>query len=370
MRSFAWLLLLTGCGRPASLTLDLFLSGAPQPASLRVTLFGHGRVGQATLDVHNKTFPGNLRITPLDVSQPDPRVLVDGLDGAGVLVGQAATRYRSPLPGQDQMVVLTLGPPLHDVDQDGVPDVIDDCPTDYDPDQLCVVRDASVADDAGDSGVASGIQLLSVTSQIAPLSLTNRLGIPAPTVPAGSLLLAWFGFGYTANTAVPTIMPPSGWSLVRRTDNGTAGTLAVYSHIAADTDPVVFNWQTNQTGTCIGWIAAYSGVDTSALTAGIGEVLPIEAMTYSAPSVRTGKPNSMVVTSIYGRDKSSATTLWSASADLGVDVLANLWSGSYRSGAGVESLQPAVGITVPVTFSTSPVQSWVIVDVAILSPAP
>jgi hypothetical protein len=141
-----------GCGGPTSLGLDVSLSGGlAEPDSLRVTLYGAGRLGTQTAPLASagKRLPGRLVVTPVDAGTPGFRWLLEGLDPLGAVMAQAAAA--TPLAaGRETDVAALLAGKLQDTDGDGVPDVIDDCPSTPDPMQNCAApRDLGAPGDGG-----------------------------------------------------------------------------------------------------------------------------------------------------------------------------------------------------------------------------
>jgi hypothetical protein len=119
-----------------TLLVDLQLaSGMPQPGALRLSLFHDGVVGRSTVPTGGRDLPGTLLVQNVPAG-PGLRILCEGLDGAGKLLEQAAQTV-SIAGGKENHLSLTLGALLPDSDGDGVPDVIDDCPGEADPDQKC-----------------------------------------------------------------------------------------------------------------------------------------------------------------------------------------------------------------------------------------
>jgi hypothetical protein len=119
-----------------TLFIDVRLAaGQAQPNALRLSLYHDGLLHRSTVPTAGKTLPGSLLVKNV---QPGPalRVQLDGLDGAGKMIEQAASLADIKEKIENHLA-LTLGPPLADADGDGVPDVIDDCPELPDPDQLC-----------------------------------------------------------------------------------------------------------------------------------------------------------------------------------------------------------------------------------------
>ncbi len=156
----AALLCAGGCGSDTTLLLQLSLAaGVAQPDHVRISLYGDGLYGTpSTLPITaaGKQLPGTVFVGPLASSTPDFRLQVDGLDAAGALGSQAATRPRLA-SGQQQAVALILDRPTADTDGDGVPDSIDDCSAIPDPDQRC---GAPGVDGAGAGDLPPGVDLL------------------------------------------------------------------------------------------------------------------------------------------------------------------------------------------------------------------
>jgi hypothetical protein len=168
---------------------------------------------------------------------------------------------------------------------------------------------------------------------VAQTSGSSSLSIAAPAgAQAGDLLLA------TIDARVDgwrPIVPPAGWTLVRRDSDGGAGATlsqAVYYHVAGVADPAIYTWTWPVSRAAAGAILAYGGVDpTNPIDAASG------AYTYGsaqivAPAVTTGAENETVVAlfgsngtramllppGLTGRsDTSAGTALRAATGDLG-----------------------------------------------------
>jgi RHS repeat-associated protein len=96
-----------------------------------------------------------------------------------------------------------------------------------------------------------------------------------------------------------TIGAPSGWTLVRRTNNAgpTSNSLAVYRKLATGSEPASYAWNVSGATFGVGGIQGFSGIDT---------VNPIDvengqstasSTTHATPNVTTTLGNAMVVTS-------------------------------------------------------------------------
>src|SRR6267142_644605 len=95
------------------------------------------------------------------------------------------------------------------------------------------------------------------------------------------------------------INPPSGWTLVRRTDNSgpTSNSLAVYYKVAGGSEPASYAWSVSGASFSVGGIQGFTGVDSaSPIQVENGQSTP-SATTHATPSITTTVANSMLVTS-------------------------------------------------------------------------
>ena len=89
---------------------------------------------------------------------------------------------------------------------------------------------------------------------------TTSVNVAKPTsTVSGDFLLAQIL--YQNGTSVATLTPPSGWTLVRRTDNGTALGQAIYYRFAGGSEPTSYTWTFSSSTVAAGGIARYTGVD-------------------------------------------------------------------------------------------------------------
>ena len=156
-----------GCNQPTSVRVSLALGdGAPAPAQLRLSLYDvYGRVVDGASLGSPPSLPGDV-VVLLSSNAAFVRVLADGA-AADTTTLEAITSGEVASGGEGR-VSLTLGTAmLPDVDGDGVPDGIDNCPTVPNPDQACargdgkgdVCRDGNGGPPPDDGGVQPGNDL-------------------------------------------------------------------------------------------------------------------------------------------------------------------------------------------------------------------
>src|SRR4029077_2616965 len=95
---------------------------------------------------------------------------------------------------------------------------------------------------------------------------------------------------------IPTITPPSGWTLARSDTNGTVMVQSVYWHLAGGSEPANYTFTFNQpVASAVGAIDAYSGVNTTTRVDVSGGQTNASSTSITAPSVTTTVANDMVV---------------------------------------------------------------------------
>ena len=99
------------------------------------------------------------------------------------------------------------------------------------------------------------------------------------------------------NTA--TITAPSGWTLVRRTNNTNSNpnSLATYYKVAGSSEPTTYTWTLGSSAGAAGGIETFSGVNTSDPIDVEAGQNTANAVTLTAPSVTTTSAYEMLVTS-------------------------------------------------------------------------
>ena len=129
----------------------------------------------------------------------------------------------------------------------------------------------------------------SATTTGATLTLAKPSGVAANDVLIASI-------GLTPSSVA--ISPPSGWVLVRRTDNAgpTSNSLAVYYKVAGASEPASYAWGVTGASFTVGGVQAFTGVDTATpLDVENGQATP-SATTHATPGVTTTLANTLVVT--------------------------------------------------------------------------
>jgi hypothetical protein len=124
---------------------------------------------------------------------------------------------------------------------------------------------------------------------------TSSLSINRPTgTAANDVLIASIGL----RPSSATISAPSGWTLVRRTDNTTGQTnsLAVFRRVAGASEPASYAFDVTGAVHSVGGIQAFMNVDTAnPIDVEAGQATA-SALTHATPSVTTTVPNAMLVT--------------------------------------------------------------------------
>jgi hypothetical protein len=105
----------------------------------------------------------------------------------------------------------------------------------------------------------------------------------------------------------PTITAPSGWTLVRLDVNSSTMRQAIYTKIAATSEPSSYTWSFSAKGSTTGIIAAYQGVDpTTPVDAASGQATAAST-SITAPAVTTTVPGTLLV-GFFGTAANPATT--------------------------------------------------------------
>ena len=140
----------------------------------------------------------------------------------------------------------------------------------------------------------------------------NSLEISAPAgTTAGDVMIAAIG----VRPSTVSVTAPTGWTLVRRTDNTANQTatnsLAVYRKVAGSSEPTSYAWDVTGSVGVAGGIQSFKGVDTTNPIDVEGGQSTASSLSHAAPSVTTTVANAMIVTA---HSYASATTWTSPTA--------------------------------------------------------
>jgi hypothetical protein len=115
--------------------------------------------------------------------------------------------------------------------------------------------------DAPSAPAIAGSTTANVQSASNASAGATSLVINKPTSTAsGNLLVAGISYSGGSNT---TITPPTGWNLIRRTDNSTNIGMASYYKVAGGGEPTSYSWTLSSATRASGGIMRYTGVNTS-----------------------------------------------------------------------------------------------------------
>ncbi len=203
-----------------------------------------------------------------------------------------------------------------------------DAPSGIDgPSTLTVIPEIALRDVAS-AGAASGV-------------LDVVIATPAGTQPGDVLVAA-----IAVRPSSATITAPTGWSLVRRIDNGAgnANSLALYTRVAEASEPFDHTWSFSASTGSAGAIAAFEGADPTNPVDVEGGQSTASSVSHTAPSITTTVARTMLV-SVHAFASSEA---WTPPA--GMTEAAEAASLSLGNAAGISlelnvELQPAAGAT-------------------------
>jgi hypothetical protein len=242
----AALLLCGGCnGAPTTVVVELSLaSGESTPLDLALEIFdSHGpRVRDHVLP--SNQLPGTLIVSGLPAVAERLRLVARG----GKLLGATATNTR---PHQEVRVQIALSSATGDLDSDGVPDLIDDCPDASNPDQ-------ADADGDGVGDACSSTLDLHASEDLVDLGAVDLAGVDllrpdggadlaVPSCPTDVALCENFESG---SAATPPWMIDEQTSAVRvQTDKPHRGSYALHVHSNAADAGVTIEGMIRETAT-------------------------------------------------------------------------------------------------------------------------
>lgn len=217
----------------------------------------------------------------------------------------------------------------------------------------------------GRIGFADSAIAWSDTSTAAVPSI-GELGvaIPAPRCERDDVAIAVIAMGSTGSPTMAVVMPPDGWTLVRRLDHDNDTLLAVYSHPVGASEPADYTWSWDYKIEGVAWISCYAGVDVaSPVMTEAGQVEADEGPGYTAPAVTADAPATLLVTYVSHCSSATPQTTWDAPE--AATVRASLRNDNTRSGLGVE-LAIGPGPTGDLTATTSQTQDYALVHALVL----
>ena len=182
-----------------------------------------------------------------------------------------------------------------------------------------------------------------------PVSPTLNVERPAGTA-ANDLMLA----AISVRPSSAAISAPSGWTLVRRTDNtvGQTNSLAVYRKVAGASEAAAYAFDVTGATFATGGIQSFYNVDTaSPVDVENGQATPY-SLSHPTPSVTTTVANAMLV-SFHGFASSTSWTPPSGMTEAFDIRIVSLSSGGGHSMQGNYVVQAAAGSTGTKTATAS-----------------
>jgi hypothetical protein len=133
-----------------------------------------------------------------------------------------------------------------------------------------------------------------ITFALRPGNTSITIAMPAGTIQDDVMIAS-----VAVTPSTTTITPPSGWTLVRRMDNGSATTnsLAVYRKAAGASEPAAYSWTLGGATAAAGGIQTFINVDTANPIDVENGQTTASGTAHATPSVTTTVANAMVVTS-------------------------------------------------------------------------
>jgi hypothetical protein len=146
---------------------------------------------------------------------------------------------------------------------------------------------------AGVLGTVVGASPLNNPHNTAPTTVT----VSKPTTTVGDILIADISF--LGGTPLQ-VTPPSGWTLIKRTNNDSTVSIASYWKVVNALEPLTYNWTINPSTYALGKIAAYSKISSTTPIETVVDATG-KGIVAAAPSVATQDPNENVVV-LYAAD--------------------------------------------------------------------
>jgi hypothetical protein len=193
--------------------------------------------------------------------------------------------------------------------------------------------------------------------------------VAQPTCATSNVMVAAIAMGNTGAATNPVFTPPTGWTLVRRSDHGNDTALLVYWHTAGAAEPATYTWQFTTLIEGVAWISCYANVDpTTPIDVEQGGVVATTGPDYAAPSITPTTANTMLVLTYIAHAPTATGTTWTPPALTNQRV--NFNNGTSRSGTSADQLLGAANPTGALSATASEAQDYAIVESLALRPAP
>jgi purine nucleosidase len=194
----------------------------------------------------------------------------------------------------------------------------------------------------------------------------TKLNLKLPSgAKTGDVLIATLGIGRTGATSQPVITAPSGWQPAVRTDQGTVGTVAVYSHILLAGENT-FTFKTTVGVGGVASVAAFTGVDPARpIDAVAGRAVTSPGSAIATPAVVTSAGGTMLLAAFAGFNSAAKKTTWSVPS--GMTEVADAVNAT-RSGAVDIATQASAGPTGEKFVTASIAQDYTIAVLLALRP--
>jgi hypothetical protein len=122
---------------------------------------------------------------------------------------------------------------------------------------------------------------------------------------SGDFLVA--AFSVSGGTSATVSAVPAGWTLIRRTDNGTNVSVLTYRKFAAGGEPATYTWTFGSSRRASGSILRYTGVDTAS-PVGASSGQTGSGTTVTAPAITPTVNNSALV-GVFGTNTNATFTI-------------------------------------------------------------
>lgn len=184
------------------------------------------------------------------------------------------------------------------------------------------------------------------------------LSQPPGTAP-GDLLVAAMMWGSTNNVSLPAMTAPTGWTLLRRTDNSPVASLSVYYKIATTSEPSTYTFSDANSMSAAAWIAAYSGVnETTPIDTDNGAFVAAPSVTFFAPSITTAFANDIVIFTIGAFDQGTSGDAWTGPPTQRKQIN----NGNAKSIVFGDVTQATPGAAAPASATASSQQDYALVE--------